>query len=238
MCALERGLSPQLLDELGDRVLRRLGYETTETANQQTLATLDEALEAAASAARPKGAYRILPVLEAGAGGVRTETGTIRSSLFTHLVQMCTGDRSIVYMILTLGDWPEQMCTPEEPVHRQLVFDAVGSELAEMEADRLEAEYRAHCERQALECSDRFSPGYCDWPLEGQAVIAAALDFERVGVRLSPRFVMTPRKSVSAVAVAAREVPVAAPCALCKKDDCSSRRLPWSSDPVEQCHVL
>ena len=148
----------------------------------------------------------------------------IRSALFTRLVTMCEGNRSIVFMMVTLGEELERTCGPEEPVHRQLVFDVVGSELAEMVADALETEWRNHLGGSGLQCSERFSPGYCDWALEGQAVIAAALDTEQVGIRLNSRFVMIPRKSVSAVAAVAKEVPVPAPCVFCPREDCSSRR--------------
>jgi hypothetical protein len=166
-------------------------------------------------------------VLDTTARSVRTQAGEIRSALFTHLVEMCEGVPSIVFMISTLGQAFETSCAPAEPLFRQLVFDMVGSELAELVADGLEVEWRAELNALGLQGSRRFSPGYCDWALEGQAVIAAALDVERVGVRLNEHFVMFPRKSVSAVAVAAGEVPAPAPCVFCARDDCSSRRLPY-----------
>ena len=169
----------------------------------------------------------MLPVLGTTAKSVRTEAGTIRSALFTRLVEMCGGDRSIVFMTSTLGEELERSCGPAEPLLRQLVFDTVGSELAELIADGLEADWRAELDVLGLQGSQRFSPGYCDWALEGQAVIAAALDVDRVGVRLNSHFVMIPRKSVSAVAVTAREMPAPAPCVFCARKDCSSRRWPW-----------
>jgi hypothetical protein len=127
-------------------------------------------------------------------------------------------------MIATLGGELESSCGPGDPLHRQLVFDTVGSELAEMVADQLESDWRAHADGRGLQCSQRFSPGYCDWALTGQGVIAASLDTERLGVRLTPHFVMLPSKSVSAVALLAREVPVAVPCVFCANRECTERR--------------
>ena len=224
MCALERELSTRVIGELRGRALERLGCGAGAAVDPVIRATLDEALDVAAKIVRPTGTYRILPVLGTTAKSVRTEAGTIRSALFTRLVEMCGGDRSIVFMISTLGEELERSCEPAEPLVRQLVFDTVGSELAEMVADGLETDWRAELDVLGLQCSERFSPGYCDWALEGQAVIAAALDIDRVGVRLNSHFVMIPRKSVSAVAVAAREVPAPGPCVFCARDDCSSRR--------------
>lgn len=224
MCALDRELSTRVIGELRGKALERLGCGTRAAVDPVIRATLDEALDVAAKVVRPTGTYRILPVLGTTARSVRTEAGTIHSALFARLVKMCGGERSIVFMISTLGEALERSCEPAEPLVRQLVFDTVGSELAEMVADGLEADWRAELNVLGLQCSERFSPGYCDWALEGQAVIAAALDIDRVGVRLNSHFVMIPRKSVSAVAVAAREVPAPAPCAFCARDDCSSRR--------------
>jgi hypothetical protein len=222
--ALERELNPRIIDELRGKALERLGCGAGAAVDPIVRTTLDEALDVAAKVVRPAGTYRILPVLGTTARSVQTEAGTIRSALFSRLVEMCGGDPSIVFMIATLGAELERSCGAAEPLSRQLVFDTVGSELAEMVADGLEADWRAELEVSGLQCSERFSPGYCDWALEGQAVIAAALDFDRVGVGLNSHFVMTPRKSVSAIAVAAKEVPAPVPCVFCARDDCSSRR--------------
>ena len=224
MCALELELSRGLIAELRGKTLEKLGCAGRENADPAILALLEEALDVAARAVQPKGAYRILPVLGTGSEGVRTEAGTIRSAMFTRLVEMCGGDPSVVFTMATLGDELERTCGADEPVSRQLVFDTVGSLLAEMVADLLESDWRAHVETLGLQYSRRFSPGYCDWALDGQSVIAASLDPERLGVRLTSHFVMIPSKSVSAVAAVAREVPIPAPCVFCAKDDCSSRR--------------
>jgi hypothetical protein len=228
VCALERELGARSIRELRNRALDRLGCGTGAAVDPAVHAALDDALDVAAMVVRPAGTYRVLPVLDTTAGSVRTEVGEIRSALFSRLVRICEGDPAIVFMISTLGEALETSCGPAEPLFRQLVFDTVGSELAELVADALEADWRAELSAQGLHGSQRFSPGYCDWALEGQGVIAAALDVERMGIRLNEHFVMFPRKSVSAVAVAAREVPAPAPCVFCAREDCASRRWPFS----------
>jgi hypothetical protein len=52
---------------------------------------------------------------------------------------------------------------------------------------------------------------------------------ERLGIRLTPHCVMIPRKSVSAVAIAAAEVPILVPCTFCPRDDCAERRSAYNS---------
>lgn len=229
MCAIERELSERLVGELRSRTLDKLGYAGHVTVDPVILAAVDEALDVAARVVRPKGTYRFLPVLGLRGKEIRTEAGIIRSPMLAHLLRMTRGDPSLVFMIATLGEELEKTCGSSEPVHRQLIFDTVGSELAEMVADMLESEWSVHADGLGLQCSQRFSPGYCDWALDGQAVIAASLDTGQLGVRLTPHFVMIPRKSVSAVAVVAREVPVSVPCTFCAKDDCPERRAAYTS---------
>jgi hypothetical protein len=224
VCTLEQKLCERVLAELRDRTLEKLGCRGREDVDPVTLATLDDALGVARREARPNGAYRILPVLGTSRKSVQTKVGAIQSAMFTRLVERSSGDRSLVFMIATLGEELETSCGPGEPLHRQLVFDTVGSELAEMVADELESDWRAHAGGLGLQCSRRFSPGYCDWALAGQDVIAASLDTERLGVRLTSHFVMLPRKSVSAVALLARKVPVAVPCTFCANRECTERR--------------
>lgn len=226
MNSLERRLNKHLLARLRNNTLYKLGYDMDKTVDPTIEATLDEALDMVRKVVRPKGIHRILPVLGIRREGVDTEVGTIQSAMFTRLVEMCRGDRSIVFMVVTLGEELERTCNSQDPIYRQLVVDTVGSELTEMIADMLESDWRAQVHRLGLQYSWRFSPGYCDWPLEGQGVIAASIDLEKIGVRLTSDFVMIPGKSVSAIAAIAKEVPIPAPCVFCTQDDCSSRRLP------------
>lgn len=226
MHSLEPRLNKQLLTRLRRNILYKLGYDSGKTIDPTIEVTLDETLDIVTNVVWPKGIYRILPVLGKSREGVNTEVGIIQSAMFTRLVNMCKGDRSIVFMIVTMGEELEKTCSSQDPVYRQLIVDTVGSELAEMMADIVESEWRAQVYRLGLQCSWRFSPGYCDWSLEGQDVIAASIDLEKAGIRLTSDFVMVPKKSISAIAAIAKEVPIPVPCVFCEQDDCSSRRLP------------
>ena len=68
--------------------------------------------------------------------------------------------------------------------------DALGSALAEQTADAAEAKY----------LTGRFSPGYGDWDIAVQPLVAAALDTVRkAGLCVTDTNLMTPRKSVTAL---------------------------------------
>ena len=57
--------------------------------------------------------------------------------------------------------------------------DALGSALAEQAAEAAEAELRQWAARQGKYLTGRYSPGYGDWPLAVQPLLAAALDTAR-----------------------------------------------------------
>ena len=78
--------------------------------------------------------------------------------------------------------------------------DAIGSALAEQAADAAEAELRQWAAREGLYLTGRFSPGYGDWPLAVQPLVAAALDTSRrAGLCVTDNDLMTPRKSITAL---------------------------------------
>ncbi|MGB2856932.1 MAG: hypothetical protein WBC61_09860 [Dehalococcoidia bacterium] len=226
MAIFETELNRGLIEGLTSKTLHKLGYDASETLDPKIAEVLDGALLVARKLAKPRGIYRTLPVLGTSRYGVKTEAGIIRSAMFTRLANMCRGDRSIVFMITTIGEELEITGRASESLFHQLVFDTLGSELTEMVADMLEADWRAQLSSLGLQCSSRFSPGYCDWALDGQDVIFKALDAGLIDVHLTPQFVIVPSKSISAIAVAAEEVPISSPCVFCAKEDCSWRRLP------------
>lgn len=226
MVTIEPELSQRHIEKLKRKSLRKLGYHTQKTMDPVIANSLEEALDISWQAVRPKGAYRILPVLKIMREGVHTAFGVIQSAMFARLAEMCRPGPSLVFMVATLKEGFENACGPQDPVYRQFVFDTVGSALVEIVADLVESDWRAEAAHLGFQCGMRFSPGYCDWPLDGQSVIAEVLELETLGVHLTRDFVMLPRKSISAVAVMAKEVPIPAPCAFCVKDNCLTRRLP------------
>ena len=109
------------------------------------------------------------------------------------------------------------------------IMDALGSVAVESVAEqfhrRMEREYRQDDKAVTL----RFSPGYCDWPIEEQRKVFALLDSNTAGIELNDSCLMIPRKSISAVFGV---YPVNGlspsspynPCIDCPKLDCPSRR--------------
>ena len=78
--------------------------------------------------------------------------------------------------------------------------DALGSALVEQAADAAEAELRQWAAKEGKYLTGRFSPGYGDWDIAVQPLVANALDtVRRAGLCVTDTNLMTPRKSVTAI---------------------------------------
>ena len=107
------------------------------------------------------------------------------------------------------------------------LLDRAGSFAVESMAKNAEDALRQTSALKNLSVSMRFSPGYCDWPIEEQFKLAKILDFSKAGVTLSKNCMMIPKKSISAVVgIGPKELfsKIKSPCLLCNMKVCDYRR--------------
>jgi len=172
---------------------------------------LAEALEAARSLVEPRGVY----VYAAG----RDLAG---STVFARLERMA-------FCVCTIGSRLEDevsRLTERDEILRAVILDAAGSVAAEAVADRIDRLIGAEASREGLKTSCRASPGYGDWDVREQRMIFDLVPAERIGVRLSPSFMMIPRKSISFAVHVAREPETLRSensCENCGRKDCEYR---------------
>ena len=102
-----------------------------------------------------------------------------------------------------------------------LMFQAIGSERIESLCDEL-CKYLSE-ENGGLR--PRFSPGYGDFTLDNQKNIFKLLDCSRkIGLTLNDSLLMSPTKSVTAVAGISKDCDEKSGCEICLKTDCAYRR--------------
>ncbi len=77
------------------------------------------------------------------------------------------------------------------------IYDAIGSVAADAVADKVNELIDEYAIHNDLETTQRFSPGYCSWPLSGQSLFFEKLNSKDIGVKLTKSFLMLPVKSVS-----------------------------------------
>ncbi len=115
------------------------------------------------------------------------------------LLEGCT---EAVLMAITLGAGVERLLMQKEVTDMAdaVIMDACASAAIENAADNFEMDLRGEIEKEGLFLTDRFSPGYGDYPLSVQKRFCAVLDTERkIGLSVSPSMLLIPRKSVTAV---------------------------------------
>ena len=105
---------------------------------------------------------------------------------------------------------------------RALMLQGLGTERIETLCDNF---CNSICTQHGISLRPRFSPGYGDLGLDGQKDIFQMLDCPKnIGLHLTQSLLMTPSKSVTAIAGIGKSCETSNKCSLCKKTDCLFRR--------------
>ena len=140
------------------------------------------------------------------------------------------GQDMIALGLCTIGDELENKVSQlnqQGELAQAVVLDAVGSVAAESAADFLNLQICEWCQKRGWATSQRFSPGYGNWSLEGQKFIFSLLPTARMKVRLNQSCMMIPRKSVSfAIKIGEefRSFRKKRICEICNLKDCPYRK--------------
>lgn len=103
---------------------------------------------------------------------------------------------------LTAGDRLEQWSRTETIKGEKLkgnIIDALGSAAVETAAELLENSIAAQAKASGYGITNRYSPGYCNWPVEEQHKLFSLLPDNFCGISLTQSTMMIPVKSVSGI---------------------------------------
>jgi hypothetical protein len=78
-----------------------------------------------------------------------------------------------------------------------LIVDLIGSEIAEGVAEFIHRRIEADMEAEGLKVTNRYSPGYCKWPVSDQQQLFRLFSGFDCGIQLTSSSLMVPIKSVS-----------------------------------------
>jgi hypothetical protein len=188
-------------------VMRYLGYPTgRQVADrrhvQRSIETVRGFLRSSSELVNPAAVYALFDSVPVDSALSLPEEGVELRSSF--LAGRFSQSGTIGLFVATIGSAIEEQIgryLGEGKRYEAMILDAIGSASAEAAAWSVHRHIQHLSGRRLV----RYSPGYdrgvkavC-WPIEDQAVIFRLLSPERIGVRLSPAFMMMPRKSVSAV---------------------------------------
>ncbi|MGM9538520.1 MAG: vitamin B12 dependent-methionine synthase activation domain-containing protein [Candidatus Onthomonas sp.] len=145
---------------------------------------------------RPKTVWRLLDL--EGTHLTGTAVNLLGEDIQRHLSE-CS---QVILMAATLGPETEQLLLRVQvrDMAQALILDSCASAAVEAVCDQLESELRQRFLEAGRYLTDRFSPGYGDFPIEQQPDLCGLLDTQRrIGLTLSASGILIPRKSVTAV---------------------------------------
>lgn len=181
----------------------RLGYNRRQTVlTEDQRAHFDGILREAEMLCRLDLAWRFVGICGNDGAEVALEDGTVLHG--TGLSTLLRDSRSALVMFVTAGSRPlkqRDRWMRQERLADAVVLDAAVSEITDAGLDWL-MQYVNNSLRRTHRMLTRlrYSPGYGDWALSEQQLLAGLLDIGRLGATLTDRFILTPEKSVLAVA--------------------------------------
>ena len=186
-----------------ESIYKRLGYRRGKTQLiPQQKKEVEGYIEDALSFIKLKGAGIRIPIQGAKSSQIVLSTSIIFKS--THLASFLKGCQEIVLMGATAGSRITdaiQKDSARDNLTRAVVFDAVASEIVDALLDWIMSFYNQKLRRENKHLtSTRFSAGYHDFLLENQKIIYNILQLKRIGININENFILTPEKSVTAVA--------------------------------------
>lgn len=137
------------------------------------------------------------------------------------IIKHLQGAAGWVLMAATLGGTVDRRIDKYQVSHltRGLVLNACATAAVENLCTEFEEEIRNGCSTQGLVLGPRYSPGYGDYPLSVQPRLLQILNADlRIGLMCTKSFILTPKKSVTALAALRVEdqgQPVAGNCNTC-----------------------
>ena len=210
------------------QVCRYIGYSADYKPPARISSLVDEYVEHAYQLIEPSYSYVIRDIEWIWGSSVFIEGSIIfEGQVIAQLLAQC---HKVMVFLVTIGKHLEEtVCRLAEDglIVQSAVLDAIGSVAAERVADFVQREIGEAASDQGLVISPRFSPGYCDWDIEQQAMLFRAVDGDSTGIRLTEGHLMVPRKSVSGIIGIGPpngELENYNPCKTCDRHDCRGRR--------------
>lgn len=185
-------MQAKLTDLNYNEILLYLGYRSQSyppEVEQQIRRCIDQVM----AVAHPRLVYRRISTSDPSVSGL---------ILGNDLAELLSECHELVLLAVTLGQEIERLLMKTEVTNMAdaVILDACASTAVENVCDHFEFDLRAALEEEGRYLTDRFSPGYGDYPLSVQRRLCESLNTtRRIGLTVSPNLILVPRKSVTAV---------------------------------------
>lgn len=214
-----------------EKVLRLMGAKQGRRVPPASLRRFDLLTEEVEGMLKPQLVYRTLELAKVNHSGIQLIDGTFFKS--PKLAKALGRAEAVCCFMATVGpsvDAAVQRLMQRKRFANAYVVDAIGSISAE---NIVEQFYQRMARRQKDKNAGvtlRFSPGYCDWPIQQQRPLFKLFDdMDTPDMALNESCLMSPRKSVSGLfGLLPQGVkgvdPAYNPCDTCNKRSCIARR--------------
>jgi hypothetical protein len=163
---------------------------------------LSKLLDEAPVFVTPAGCYSIFSTneIKVPQGLIVHETGNLRCG--SKIARQLAGSDSFALFITTAGNsfdaWIKSKATGGD-VLAEYLCSSIGSVIADKIADIVQEEINSYATKKGKGITNRYSPGYCSWNIREQRGIFDLLPAGKIGVALTPSFLMKPLKSISGI---------------------------------------
>ena len=207
----------------------RIGYTVDADISPRIASLIDEYIRQARTLIEPSYSYNILRIQDVDGHVVQIDGPLLlESQVISKVLNRCT---QVAAFGVTIGSHLETRADElgdKGLILEAFILDTIGSCVTEKAVDFVQGIIGEMAHLQNLAISRRFSPGYCDWNINQQKAVFAALGNSNPGITLSEDYMMRPEKSVSGIiGIGPQDSDIATytPCKECKKTACLWRRI-------------
>lgn len=191
-----------IIDPPAAAIYSRLGFKKKITSlSSSHQKETNRHIEEAASIIRLQGSFLRLPI--SNKDGRKIELAGRVSFDSTKLAAFLRGCREAVLLGATAGNPIMEAIrdkTSRGDLTAAVVYDATASEMADAALDWIMDYINRQLRREGKHLLPRrFSAGYADFALENQKIFYEKLQLAKIGVTITPSFLLLPEKSVTAI---------------------------------------
>jgi hypothetical protein len=139
------------------------------------------------------------------------------------------GATQVALFICTAGDGFTRLTNKlneQGDIMEAYILDAIGSLTVEKAMDKIQKLLKDVSGKSGLKVSNRYSPGYCNWPLSDQKALFQLIGENPTGIFLSDSCLMIPRKSISGIVGIGKNLRHHQyGCAICNNTTCIYRKI-------------
>ena len=176
-----------------------------------------------------RGAYTILEDVKIDDKKYRLRAGEQELNVGKAVCSELKGAERLAFYVCTAGKTISEKSTNllqgNDPV-LGYVYDVLGSIITEAAGDRMQTFLKCETEIIGDQLTNRYSPGYCQWPVSDQPKLFSFFHKNICGVSLTDSSLMHPVKSISGVIGIGKNVKYREyVCTLCSSKNCIYRKI-------------